>query len=90
MATHCSLAHMRKVAACDPGLNRIFRGGAETFINKGTNGRWRETLSAAEIEKCDLIAARELPADCKAWLCRGTGSEANSAATLHTSYPRPG
>jgi aryl sulfotransferase len=90
MAAHCSLAHMRKVAASDPGLNRIFRGGAETFINKGTNGRWRETLSAAEIEKCDLIAAGELPADCRAWLCRGTDCGANSSEVRHMSDRRRG
>jgi aryl sulfotransferase len=71
MAAHCSLAHMRQVAACDPNLNRAFRGGAETFLNKGTNGRWRDVLSAEEIAKCDDIAARELPQDCAAWLCRG-------------------
>jgi aryl sulfotransferase len=71
MAAHCSLAHMRKVASSDPNLNRVFRGGADTFINKGTNGRWREVLSAGEIAKCDHAAARELPPDCAKWLCRG-------------------
>jgi aryl sulfotransferase len=71
MVAHCSLAHMRKVAASDPLLSRHFQRGAETFINKGTNGRWREVLSLDEIEKCDLIAARELEPDCAAWLRQG-------------------
>jgi aryl sulfotransferase len=71
MVAHCSLGHMRKVAANDPLLNRHFQRGAETFINKGTNGRWREVLSQDEIEKCDLIAARELTPDCAAWLRHG-------------------
>ncbi|HEX2761732.1 MAG TPA: sulfotransferase domain-containing protein, partial [Rhizomicrobium sp.] len=72
VTAHCSLTHMRKVAASDPSLSRIFKGGAETFINKGTNGRWRDVLSAGEIEKGELTARRELPADCAAWLCRGS------------------
>jgi len=71
IAAHCSLAHMRKVAADDPLLNKHFRQGAKTFINKGTNGRWREVLSQDEIDKCDRIAARELTPDCAAWLRHG-------------------
>jgi len=71
MAAHCSLAHMRKVAANSPLLTRHFQGGAETFINKGTNGRWRDVLSQDEIDKCDRIAARELTPDCAAWLRQG-------------------
>ena len=73
-AAHCSLAHMRKVAANDPILNTVFEHGAETFINKGVNGRWRDLLTRAEIDKCDEIAARELTPDCAAWLRDGTMS----------------
>ncbi|HEX5263545.1 MAG TPA: sulfotransferase domain-containing protein [Phenylobacterium sp.] len=68
MVAHCSLAHMRKAGAEDPLMNLAFKGGTQTFINKGTNGRWRDVLSQAEIDKCDEIAARELTPDCAAWL----------------------
>jgi aryl sulfotransferase len=71
MVAHCSIAHMRKVAADDPLLNMLFNRGAETFINKGTNGRWREVLSQDEIDKADRIAERELTRDCAAWLRTG-------------------
>jgi aryl sulfotransferase len=71
MVAHCSIAHMRKVAADDPLLNLLFSRGAETFINKGTNGRWRDILSQDEIDKADRIAARELTPDCAAWLRNG-------------------
>jgi aryl sulfotransferase len=71
MVAHCSIAHMRKVAADDPLLNLLFSRGAETFINKGTNGRWRDVLSQDEIDKADLIATRELTPDCAAWLRNG-------------------
>ena len=73
MASHCSIAHMRKVAAGDENLNRFFQRGAQTFINKGTNGRWRDILSAEEIDKCDHIAAQKLTPDCAAWLRNGSG-----------------
>jgi aryl sulfotransferase len=72
MVSNCSLAHMRKLAANDPMLSMTFENGAATFINKGTNGRWRDVLSQAEIDKCDEIAARELTPECAAWLRDGT------------------
>jgi aryl sulfotransferase len=53
-------------------MNLAFKGGTQSFINKGTNGRWRDVLSQAEIDKCDQIAARELTPDCAAWLHDGT------------------
>ena len=71
MVAHCSIEHMRKAGADDPLTNQVFEGGTQSFINKGTNGRWREVLSQAEIDKCDEIAARELTPDCAAWLLRG-------------------
>lgn len=74
LAAHCSVEHTRKVASLDPNLRRNFRRGAETFINKGSNGRWRDVLDAGEIAKGELIATQELPADCVAWLCRGSSA----------------
>ncbi|HEY2357500.1 MAG TPA: sulfotransferase domain-containing protein, partial [Phenylobacterium sp.] len=72
MLQHCSLEHMRKVATADGGADFGFDKGAETFINKGTNGRWRDVLTPVEIAKADEIAARELSPDCAAWLRDGT------------------
>jgi aryl sulfotransferase len=71
MVAHCSIEHMRKAGADDPLTNQVFEGGTQSFINKGTNGRWRDVLSQAEIDKCDEIAARELTPDCATWLLRG-------------------
>jgi aryl sulfotransferase len=69
--SHCSIEHMRKVAQDDPSLNKVFREGSKTFINQGTNGRWRDVLTVAEIEKADHLAARELTPDCASWLRSG-------------------
>ena len=38
----------RNAAKSAPLGGAFWDGGAETFINKGTNGRWRDVLSAAE------------------------------------------
>lgn len=67
----CTLEHMRTIATDDPLMNRAFKEGARTFFNKGTNGRWRDVLTQAEIEKADIIAGRELTPDCAAWLRQG-------------------
>jgi aryl sulfotransferase len=48
-----------------------FNGGAKTFFNKGTNGRWREVLSDDELALYDDAAKRELTADCRHWLENG-------------------
>ena len=44
---HCAFDWMKANAAKAAPLGGVFwDGGAETFINKGTNGRWREVLTA--------------------------------------------
>jgi aryl sulfotransferase len=67
----CTLDHMRGIAADDPLMTRAFKEGAKTFFNKGTNGRWRDVLTQAEIDKADAFASRELTPDCAAWLRTG-------------------
>jgi aryl sulfotransferase len=68
---HCSLEHMRELASRSEMLDQMFEGGGRTFINKGTNGRWRDVLSAEEIAKADETAARNLSPDCAHWLETG-------------------
>jgi aryl sulfotransferase len=45
-----------------------FRGGAHTFIYKGTNGRWREALSEEDLQQYEPVAARSASPECRAWL----------------------
>jgi aryl sulfotransferase len=68
---HCSLEFMRKCAAKSSVLDAIFQGGGGNFINKGTNGRWKDVLSVEEIAKCDQEAAKHLSPDCAHWLKTG-------------------
>ena len=48
-----------------------FQGGAQTFINKGTNGRWRDVLTPDDLELYEAAKARVLAPDCAEWLERG-------------------
>jgi aryl sulfotransferase len=68
---HCSLEFMRKCAAKSSLLDVVFQGGGGNFINKGTNDRWKDVLSAVDIAKCDEEAAKHLSPDCAHWLKTG-------------------
>ena len=46
-------------------------GGAQTFIHKGVNGRWREMLTAQESRAYEDMAVAELGPDCARWLASG-------------------
>ena len=48
-----------------------FQGGAQTFIHKGTNGRWRGVLSDADLALYQEAMKRTLTPECAAWLERG-------------------
>ena len=54
-----------------PMINGIFAGGAKSFINKGTNGRWKDVLTREELKECDAAIARALSPDCAYWLEHG-------------------
>jgi len=49
----------------------LWNGGAKTFINKGTNGRWRDVLTPADIAAYEQRARAELGAECAGWLANG-------------------
>jgi hypothetical protein len=55
---------MRAAAKASPiqdgQLKHAFKDGADTFFNKGTNGRWKDVLSADESTRCDELAAENL------------------------------
>ena len=69
---HCSFDYMKAHATKSVPLGGAFwDGGAETFIHKGTNGRWRDVLSEDENRRYEDRAARELGADCARWLATG-------------------
>ena len=69
---HCGFDYMKKHAAdVAPRGGIMWKGGAETFINRGSNGRWRDTLNPAEIATYEATARSELGPDCARWLAEG-------------------
>jgi len=54
-----------------PGAHRIWQGGAKTFFNKGTNGRWRDVLTKEDLALYEAAASHELSDGCRSWLERG-------------------
>ena len=76
LVEHCSFSYMKAHAAMSAPLGGLlWDGGAETFINKGTNGRWRDLLTADDIRAYEERAAKELGAECAHWLATGALSE---------------
>lgn len=70
--SHCGFDYMKAHAShCAPLGGKVFEGGAESFINRGTNGRWHELLSAADCAAYEARALQELGPDCARWLKGG-------------------
>ncbi len=57
--------------ALSPLLKDAFQGGGKSFVYKGTNGRWRDTLTPADIEKYENLASKNLTPECAHWLATG-------------------
>jgi aryl sulfotransferase len=69
---YCSFDWMKKNATKAVPLGGAFwDGGAEVFINKGVNGRWADTLTAAEAAEYESRAVSEVGAQCAHWLANG-------------------
>jgi aryl sulfotransferase len=69
---HCSFDYMKANATPSVPLGGAFwDGGAEQFIHKGVNGRWKDTLSDVESQKYENLADAELGAECAHWLATG-------------------
>jgi aryl sulfotransferase len=72
MVEHCTFDYMRKTASeHSPILDVVFQGGANTFFNKGTNGRWRDVLTAEDLQKYDEAVRTKLTPDCALWVATG-------------------
>jgi aryl sulfotransferase len=69
---HCSFDYMKKNAELVAPLGgSVWEGGASSFMNKGTNGRWRDTLTADDIANYEHTATEQLGEACARWLATG-------------------
>ncbi len=76
---HCTFDYMKKNAELVAPLGgSVWEGGAKTFINKGTNGRWRETLTAEDIAKYERVAVEQLGEACAHFLATGEMEKARA------------
>jgi aryl sulfotransferase len=72
LVEHSTFDYMKAHAQHSAPLGGAFwEGGATTFINKGTNGRWRDVLPAAEIGAYERRAREALGDACAHWLATG-------------------
>jgi aryl sulfotransferase len=69
---HCSFDYMKANATKSVPLGGIFwDGGAETFIHKGVNGRWRDVLPDEDKARYEAKSLEELGPECSRWLASG-------------------
>lgn len=70
---HCGFDYMKANGTKSVPLGGAFwDGGAETFLNRGTNGRWRDTLTADDCAEYEDRARFELGEECARWLASGS------------------
>jgi aryl sulfotransferase len=70
---HCSFDYMKAHAERSVPLGGIiFEGGAQSFIHKGTNGRWRDVLTPDDIRAYEDTAREQLGPACAGWLAHGS------------------
>jgi aryl sulfotransferase len=69
-AARCTFESMRAQEA-EIGSFDAFAGGIKGFIFQGTNGRWRDVLTAEELSIYRRRVAEILPADGAAWMEHG-------------------
>lgn len=71
---HCAFDYMKAHASeLAPQGGSSWQGGAATFMNKGTNGRWHDKLTAEDVAAYNSRAVAELGSDCARWLEAGGG-----------------
>lgn len=72
LVEHCTFHYMKKNAsALLPVTDGFFERGADDFVHKGTNGRWRDALAQEDIEKYESFAKERFTPDCAHWLATG-------------------
>ena len=69
---HCTFDYMKKNADLVTPLGGVvWEGGGKTFINKGTNGRWHESLTPEDVARYERTALEQLGDACAHWLATG-------------------
>jgi len=76
MVEYCTFDWMKKNSAKSvPLAGAFWDAGAETFLHKGVNGRWRDCLTTEEVAEYESLALERLGPDCARWLAAGSAPE---------------
>jgi aryl sulfotransferase len=79
-----SFAGMKRDAALlGPEMGMVFEGGAERFLFKGTNDRWRDVLTDDDLSLYEAAATRTLTPELKRWLEQGASSRIVPSRAQH-------
>jgi aryl sulfotransferase len=69
---HCSFDYMKKNSVKSVPLGGAFwDGGSDTFIFKGTNGRWKDMLSKEDSDRYEKMTEEKLGKACAEWIKTG-------------------
>jgi aryl sulfotransferase len=68
----CTFDAMKRRAGEIGRFERNFVGGGESFLHKGSNGRWRDVLTESELARYDAAVAKFLSPEQARWLERGS------------------
>ncbi len=68
LVERCTFASMKARSHEIAPFDALFVGGADAFLYKGTNGRWRDVLTADELSAYARTVADALPPDAARWL----------------------
>jgi aryl sulfotransferase len=72
LVEHCTFDYMKAHAEeLTPLGGAIWEGGAQTFMHRGENGRWRDALDAEDIRGYEARVLLEVGADGARWLATG-------------------
>jgi len=72
MVERCGLDQMRAKAEALGGMEHGFDGGASAFFFKGTNGRWKDLLSQAQVDRYLALVDEGLSPQAAEWLEQGS------------------
>jgi aryl sulfotransferase len=51
-----------------PSIQTMFQGGSQRFLNKGTNGRWKDLLTDDDLARFDRLTHAKFTPAARAWI----------------------
>lgn len=87
VVARCTFEGMRADSAKVGDFERVFEGGASSFLFKGTNGRWKEVLTEGELRQYHRRVEELLAPEAAHWLEHGISNERGNAHEQCRTFP---